>query len=304
MEGEDQTQYEDFDASESEVKDDSQPTVDVSPLEEGLLDDLLDETGQVTSGSGEEAYQLHPADDSLLDDDGSVDGQSAEPATDGERVEEESNQDAGQRQQGADYEEMEEKAKPLAADESGAKDASEREESKCAIEGEESVDFRYSLNTSDPSTSEQLHQEEEVVGSAMEAHGQYSGTPVAQEPEDAIPDKPVHKEVGETSEKSVIRGLVAYGDSGSSSEDENTEEAASSNAYAASAVGVQPETGEQLHEGSHGNQSQEAERPPSSTGEAVQQNREGSPSDAGNGEEEMDTSTVREEDCSEEMDLT
>ena len=304
MEGEDQTQYEDFDASESEVKDDSQPTVDVSPLEEGLLDDLLDETGQVTSGSGEEAYQLHPADDSLLDDDGSVDGQSAEPATDGERVEEESNQDAGQRQQGADYEEMEEKAKPLAADESGAKDASEREESKCAIEGEESVDFRYSLNTSDPSTSEQLHQEEEVVGSAMEAHGQYSGIPVAQEPEEAIPDKPVHKEVGETSEKSVIRGLVAYGDSGSSSEDENTEEAASSSAYAASAVGVQPETGEQLHEGSHGNQSQEAERPPSSTGEAVQQNREGSPSDAGNGEEEMDTSTVREEDCSEEMDLT
>lgn len=303
VEGEDQTQCEGLDGDQSEVKGDPEPPVDVTPLEEGLLDDLLDETGQATQGGSEEGHELHPADISLLDDDWSIDRQLAEPAADGERANDGSDGEAEQKQQGADYEEVGEKVEQSIANESGAKGVSEEEESKCGVEGEESVDCRSSLNTSDPSASEQVHEGEESAGSAREAHSS-STVPVAQEPEEPNPDQSHGKGMGGTSGNSPIRGLVAYGDSGSSSEDENTEETTSVNPSTQSAVGVQPETGEQLHEGSHGNMPQEAERLNVSSSEPARQNSEGSPSNAGNGQEEMDTSTVAEEDCLEEMDVS
>ena len=303
VKGEDQTQCEGLDGNQSEVKDDPEPPVDMTLLEEGLLDDLLDETGQVTQGGSEEACELHPADVSLLDDDWSIDRQLAEPAADGERAAEGSDGEAGQKQQGVDYEEMGEKVEQSTANESGSKGVSEEEEGKCAVEGEESVDFRSSLNTSDPSASEQVHKGEESAGSTRETHSS-STAPVPQEPEETNPDQSHSKGVGGTEGNSAIRGLVAYGDSGSSSEDENPEETTSVNPSTQSAMGVQPETGEQLHEGSHGSMPQEAERLNASSSEAAHHSSEGSPSNAGNGQEEMDTSTVAEEDCSEEMDVS
>ena len=303
VECEGQAQYKGLGGSESEDKDEPQSPVHAAPLEEGLLDDLLDETGQVTQGGSEEEHEIHPGDVSLLDDDSSVDGQLAEPAVDSEKAEQGSDRHAEQKQ-GSVSEDVKEEVEQLTANESGTKDTSEKEE-KCAGEGEESVDFRCSVDTSGPSTSEQVHEGEDVL-LGREAHSYPSTAPaLAQEPEESNPGQSENEEEGGgTSGTSAIRGLVAYGDSGSSSEDENTEETDSISASVPSAVGVQPETGEQLHEGSHGDAPQDAARPPSSTGETTRQNKEGSPSNAENGEEEMDTSNVAEEDCSDEMDLS
>ena len=302
VECEGQAQYKGMGGSESEDKDETQSPVHVAPLEEGLLDDLLDETGQVTQGGSEEEHEIHPGDVSLLDDDWSVDGQLAEPAVDSEKAEEGSDLHAEQ-MQGSVSEDVKKEVEQLTANESVAKDTSEEEE-KCAGEGEESVDFSYSVDTSGPSTSEQVHEGEDALLPA-EAQSCLSTAPgLAQEPEESNPGHSENEEVGGTSGTCAIIGLVAYGDSGSSSEDENTEERDSIGASVPSAVGVQPETGEQLHEGSHSHMPQEAARPPSSTGETNHQNKETGPSNAENGEEEMDTSNVAEEDCSEEMDLS
>ena len=302
MECEGQAQYKGLGGSESEDKDETQSPVHVAPLEEGLLDDLLDETGQVTQGDSEEEHEIHPGDVSLLDDDWSVDGQLAEPAVDSEKAEEGSDLHAEQTQ-GSVSEDVKKELEQLTANESVAKDTSEEEE-KCAGEGEESVDFSYSVDTSGPSTSEQVHEGEDALLPGEAQSGLSTAPGLSQEPEESNPGHSENEEVGGTSGTCAIIGLVAYGDSGSSSEDENTEERDSVSASVPSAVGVQPETGEQLHEGSHSHMPQEAARPPSSTGETNHQNKESSPSNAENGEEEMDTSNVAEEDCSDEMDLS
>ena len=281
--------------------------VDVSPLEEALLDDLLDETGQVTQGGSEEVHELQPSDISLLDDDWSSDQQLAEPAAVNEEGKSSSDGNTNSEQQGPDYRKVDEEIEQSTAKEPGTKGSSDEGERTCTAE-EESVDLGYSLNALDPSTSEQKHTEEEAAELDKEAERSSATAPTVQEPGESSPDQSESKEMSGSSGNAAVRGLVAYGDSGSSSEEDNFEESASSNPTQ-SAVSVQPETGEQLLEGSRGNIPEETDRLTSSGGsEAATQKSDGSTPDevasAGNGQEDMDTSTVEEEDCSEEMDLS